>query len=272
MKKRKKQIYPHYFTIPALIVFILFYEIPLFASFVLSFTDWNLKRLLTPKFNGLDNFIYLLSDEAFITALQNTLVYAIFTTVFIVLIGLGLALLCNSKIYGRNYFRTIFYLPAVLSFIVVGIIFESLLRLDNGLVNQILRAIGLGGMEQDWLAKPKNAFAWVIIMQLWKWSGFAMAIFLAGLQGIPKDYLEAAEIDGASSWHRFRHIVLPLLAPAFTINITMNVIGGFKVFEQVKFLLVEDRATQRKCYLHTFTKPFPRAHWAVLQRWVCYCS
>lgn len=232
MKKASK-FYPNYFTIPALVIFIIFYEIPLIAGFVLSFTDWNIMRMFEPKFNGLKNFVYLFQDEYFRLAIVNTVVYAIFTTIFITLIGLGLALLLNTKLYGRNVFRTIFYLPAVLSFIVVGIMFTSLLRMDNGLVNQILRVVGLESWAIDWLGNSTTAFASVIVMQIWKWSGFAMIIFLAGLQGIPKDYIEAAEIDGASKLAQFKHIILPLLAPAFTVVLTQNIIGGFKVFEQV---------------------------------------
>ena len=106
-------------------------------------------------------------------------------------------------------------------------------RMDGGVLNQILGLLGLEHLQNDWLGNPETAMNCIIFVQIWKWSGFAMAIFLVGLQGIPKDYYEAARIDGASRWRQFKDITFPLLAPAFTVVVTMNTIGGFKVFEQV---------------------------------------
>ena len=236
MNKIEKKFYPNYLTYPAIILFVGFFGIPIVAGFIMSFTDWNINRLYEPKFNGIKNFIYLFEDEYFLLALKNTFKFAIITTFFIIVIGLGLALILNTKVFGKSLFRTVFYLPAVLSLIVVGIVFTSLLKMDQGVLNQFLTAIGLGSLAKDWLGNPNTAFNSVIIMQIWKWSGFAMAIFLAGLQGIPKEYMEAAEIDGANAWQRFKNIIFPLLAPAFTVVVTMNIIGGFKVFEQVYVL------------------------------------
>ena len=232
MDKITKKLYPNYFTYPALIIFGVFFAAPVIAAFALSFTDWNINRLFTPKFNGIKNFTYLLQDEYFLLAITNTIKFAVITCASITVIGLGLALFLDQKMYGKTFFRTLFYLPAVLSLIVVGIMFSSVLRSD-GLLNEILGFLGLHSLQNDWLGNPKTALNCVIFVQIWKWSGFAMAIFLAGLQGIPKDFYEAAKIDGASKYKSFRNITLPLLAPAFTVVITMNTIGGFKVFEQV---------------------------------------
>ncbi len=231
-----RKSYPMYFTIPALLVFGVFYEIPLIASFMLGFTDWNISRILEPQFNGIENFIYIFSDEHFLLAAQNTFKFAFFTTITIIVLGLLLALALNTAVFGKRFFRTVFYLPAVLSLIVVGIMFTSILKMDGGILNNILISLGLESWTMDWLGNATTAFNSVIIMQIWKWTGFSMAIFLAGLQSIPSDYLEAARIDGANVWHRFRYIIFPLLAPAFTIVVTTNVIGGFKVFEQVYVL------------------------------------
>ncbi|MFI3208666.1 MAG: sugar ABC transporter permease [Eubacteriales bacterium] len=236
MSKISKKAYPMYLTLPALLIFGVFYEIPLIASFILSFTDWNIKRLYEPVFLGIDNFVYIFSDDYFILAIQNTFKFAIITTVSIIILGLLLALALNTALKGKLFFRTIFYLPAVLSLIVVGIMFTSILKMNGGVLNNVLIAVGLESWTMDWLGNATTGLNSVIAMQIWKWSGFAMALFLAGLQSIPKDYLEAARIDGANAFHRFRYIVFPLLAPAFTIVVTTNTIGGFKVFEQVLVL------------------------------------
>lgn len=230
----QKKFYPNYFTFPAIIVFVIFYCFPILASFVMSFTNWNIKRISSPKFTGLKNFSRLISDDYFLLALKNTVLFAVVTTVGIVVIGLLLALLLNSAVVkGKAFFRTTFYLPAVLSLIVVGIMFRAVYKWDGGILNQILSAVGLSGLTHDWLGDSSTAMWGIIVVQIWKWSGFAMAIYLAGLQAIPKDYYEAAEIDGATVFQKFRNITLPLLAPAFTVVITQNTIGGFKVFEQV---------------------------------------
>lgn len=232
MQKKLNKLYPNYFVYPALLVFSVFFVIPVLSSFVLSFTNWHIDRIFEPKFNGISNFIYLIRDEYFLLALKNTFIFAGLTCFFKVLFGLFLALQLNKKLIGKNFTRTVFYLPAVLSFIVVGIVFSSMLRMD-GMINNILEVFGLYDLQQDWLGNPNTALYCIIISEIWKWSGFTMAIFMAGLQGISDVYYEAAQIDGASSAQQLRHITIPLLAPAFTIAITMNLIGSLKVFEQV---------------------------------------
>lgn len=229
----KKKFYPNYFTYPAVILFIIFYCIPILAGFILSFTNWHIKRLYTPEFIGIKNFIKLFKDPYFILALKNTVLFAVLTTIGIVILGLLLALILNSAVKAKAFFRTIFYLPAVLSLIVIGIMFKAVFKMDGGILNQILTSLGLAALTNDWLGDPDTAMYCVIFVQIWKWSGFAMAIYLAGLQGISEDFYEAATMDGASAWQKFKAITVPLLAPAFTVVITMNTIGGFKVFEQV---------------------------------------
>ncbi|MDO4678043.1 MAG: sugar ABC transporter permease [Eubacteriales bacterium] len=230
---KEKKFYPNYFTYPAIIVFTIFYCIPIIASFIMSFTNWNIKRISEPKFVAFKNFGRLFRDDYFLLALKNTILFAVVTTLGIVVLGLLLALLLNSAIKGKPFLRTCFYLPAVLSLIVVGIMFKAVFKLDGGILNQILTAVGLENLVRDWLGDGKTAMWAIIFVQIWKWSGFAMTIYLAGLQGISPDYYEAATIDGAGTWQKFKNITLPLLAPAFTVVITMNTIGGFKVFEQV---------------------------------------
>lgn len=235
-KKKTKTIdnlYPKYFTYPAVILFLIFYAVPVIAAFIMSFTDWNIMRLFEPKFIGIKNFLYLMKDDYFSIALKNTVKFGLVTTIFIVVIGLVLALALNSKIFGKSLFRTLFYLPSVLSLIVIGIIFTAVFKMDGGVLNNLLNSIGLGFLTKDWLGTGDTALNSIIFVQIWGWSGYAMTIYLAGISGISKDYYEAATIDGANKFQQLKNITLPLLAPAFTIVVTINVIGGFKVFEQV---------------------------------------
>lgn len=232
MNAKVKNLYPNTLTIPAMVIFIIFFAVPAVAAFVLGFTDWNIDRILAPKFNGLDNFVNIFTDEYFVLSIKNTLIFAVLTATLKVAFGLVLALALNRKLYSKNILRTLFYMPAVLSMVVIGIIFSSIFRME-GMLNNVLGFLGLARFQQDWIGGSHTALYTTIIAEIWRWSGFNMAVFLAGLQGISSDYYEAATIDGASSFQQFKNITLPLLLPAFTVNFTFNTIGGLKVFEQV---------------------------------------
>ncbi|RCX18797.1 carbohydrate ABC transporter membrane protein 1 (CUT1 family) [Anaerobacterium chartisolvens] len=230
--KAKNLLYPKYLTYPAILVFGVFFILPVAAAFILSFYDWNIDRLLTPKFIGFENFKYIFGDEYFILSARNTLVYAIITSFMKILLGLALAVVLNMQLRGRNILRTIFYLPAALSYIVVGLVFSSIFRMD-GMFNNMLAGIGLAGLQTDWLGNGTTALYCACVAEIWKWSGFTMAIFIAGLQSISSDYYESARIDGASSLQQFIKITLPLLKPAISVNVTIAIIGGLKVFDSV---------------------------------------
>ena len=231
---RKKTLLPYQksLVIPAVLIFSFFFVLPVLASFVLAFTDWNLSRFTTPVWNGLDNFLYIFTDRKFGLSVKNTFIFAIFTASLKTLLGLFVALAVNRPLKTRNLLRTVYYMPAVLSMVVVGIMFDAIFRFD-GMFNQFLGTLGLESLQQDWVGGYKTALPVVILADVWRWTGFNMAVFLAGLQSIPNDYYEAARIDGASSWQQFRRITVALLMPAFTVNIVFNTIGGLKVFEQV---------------------------------------
>lgn len=200
-----------------------------------SFTDWNIKRWDTPTFIGLKSYIEVLKDEVFITALKNTLIYAFSTALLKVIAGLGLALALCKPFKGNSTYRTIFYLPCVLSPTVIGVLFTSILSM-NGLLNNILAKLHLTGLQGEWLGQYSSAMIWIIVINTWMWAGFNMFIFISGLQAIPKDYYEAASIEGAGWWQQFFYITLPLLVPAITVNTTLNIAGGMKVFEIVYVL------------------------------------
>lgn len=235
MKKKKdlnNKMYPLYLVLPAALVFGFFYIIPVISSFVLSFTDWNITRFDSPNFLGLENFSFILSDSKFFLSSLNTIIFAIFSATLKTTLGLILALALNRQLKTKNIMRTLYYLPAVLSMVVVGIMMKSIFSVD-GVANQILEFVGLGHLQKDWIMSTSTAMGIVIFSDVWRWTGFNMAVFLAGLQGIDKTYYEAATIDGASGFKMFSNITLPLLIPSFTINVVFNVIGGLKVFDQV---------------------------------------
>ena len=234
MNKSLKRIYPLYFTYPAFFIYGLFFLLPTFASFFMAFTDWHLMKP-DIQFTGLENFKYLFTDPYFNTALRNTLIYGVLSTLLKVVCGLLLALALTKNLRSNTYLRTIFFLPDVLSYVVVGIVFHALLRY-NGVINEFLTFLGCPQLVRDWLGSTETAFACVIIMDVWKTSGFFMMVFIAGLQGIPQEYYEAAAIDGASKFQQFWNITLPLLIASMTVNITIAMIGGFRVFDQIYVL------------------------------------
>lgn len=232
MERRK---YPLYFSFPALAVFLLFFIAPTFIGIYYSFTDWNVNAD-SIRFIGLDNYKALFEEPRLGKALSNTLIFAAAVTVLQNAVGLGLALLMNEAIRMRNLFRTIFFMPYVIAPIVIGYVFRAIYHPEHGIVNEALGWIGLGSLGQDWLNDPKWALFSIIATDIWRVAGFAMVVYLAGLQFIPKDLTESASIDGASYWRRFRHIVFPLLASSFTVNVLLSVIGSMKVFEMVMVL------------------------------------
>jgi raffinose/stachyose/melibiose transport system permease protein len=238
-KKRRSlhNIYPFYFLIGALVLYVVFAIIPSFMGFYYSFTDWN-SFSSEINFVGLDNFRLIFSSSGnYLSYVKNTLIFAVTTIVLKTVLGLALALLLNSGLTRfAHVHRTIMYLPAVLPMLVVGLVFKSILNPATGLLNEFLRTIGLGALAQRWLVDVNWALPSVIAVDTWKGVGYIMVILLAGLQSIPHEYIEAAAIDGANAWKRLRHITLPLLMPAITVTTVLNVLHGVKVFDIVYVL------------------------------------
>lgn len=234
MHKLSKNRYPIKFIIPALLIFGIFFLLPTVLGFYYSFTDWDIDRK-NIHFVGLENFKYLFSRDVFMKALKNTVLFGVVTGVLKNIFGLLLALGVNKELKTQKYLRTIFYLPGVLSMIVVGIMFNSIFSM-NGMLNNFLISIGLEELTKDWLFNKATAMSCIMFLEIWKWSGFHMIIYLAGLQTIPKELIEASKVDGATKIKQFFHVTLPMLMPSITINIVISLIGGFKVFEQVYVL------------------------------------
>lgn len=224
--------YPLYFSYPALAVYFLFFLTPTIIGIYYSFTDWNVNaKAIT--FIGLDNYIELFKEPRLKTAFSNTIIFAVIVTILQNVVGLGLALVLNEALKTKNILRTIFFMPYVIAPLVIGYIFRAIYHPEHGIINVILNKIGLSALANDWLNDPSIALYSIIATDIWRVAGFSMVIYLAGLQFIPKDLTESASIDGANYWSRFRHIVFPLLAPSFTINVLLAMIGAMKVFEIV---------------------------------------
>ncbi len=215
------------FVLPAALIFALFFAYPVISSFYLSLTKWD---GLNPelKFIGLDNFVRLWTDKHFWLAFKNTFKYAFLVTVIQNALGLILALAASNKVF--RGFRVLFLIPPLLSSIALGTIWKYMYA-PKGIINSLLTGIGLEAYTQNWLGDPKLALYSLIATNVWKWAGMAMIIYLAGLQSIPDVIQEAASIDGVGAWQRFRHITFPLIAPAFTINVVLSMIGSLKVFD-----------------------------------------
>jgi multiple sugar transport system permease protein len=214
---------------PWLIGFIVFTLGPILASLYFSFTNWRI--MVDPAWIGLQNYIRIFTkDPDFYQSLKVTFTYVGLALPLHLLCGLGLSLLLNQKVFGMNVFRTVFYLPVVLSGVSVALMWMWLLNPDYGVVNTLLSKIGIVGPQ--WFWDPKWALPSVVLMNLWRVGGSAI-IYLAGLQNIPPHLYEAAEIDGAGTWSKLRHITIPMLTPTLFFQMVMELIEAFQVFTAV---------------------------------------
>ena len=235
LKLRMKGPYPYSLVLPALIVYGVLYVLPAASGFLLSFFNVKTFKISSFTFAGLENYATVLRNPYFSVAIKNTLLFSIVTTLGKVGFGLALALLVNNRFRGVNYMRTVFFLPAVLNNVAVGLVFRSMMH-PSGLINRTLTTIGLGALPQNWLTNPKIAIFSCAFVEIWKWTGYTMVILLAGLQAIDTTYYEAAELDGASRWQQFCSVTLPLIMPAFNNAVVISIVGGLKVFDIVQAL------------------------------------
>lgn len=228
---KQNKIYPTYFAFGALLLYSALYVLPSLIGVGYSFTDWSAfsDKL---QFVGLANFRRVFSpDEYYTTYLFNTLLFTFVTTIAKNILGLSLALLLTKRIRLLNFHRAAMYIPTILSALIVGMIFKSILNPEVGLLNSFLRLFGVKGPK--WLSNPSIAFWSVMGVDIWKGMGYIMTIFISGIMSISSTYYEAAEIDGAGAWQRFRSITLPMLMPTITVTTVLNIIYGLKVFDIV---------------------------------------
>lgn len=226
-----EQRYSYLFIAPAVILFTVFVLVPVAASFFLSFTKYN--ALSAPKWVGLDNYYQIIfKDPRFWKALRNTCIYVFGVVPAGISISLLLAVAIDQKIKFKNFFKSIFFMPVVTSVVAVSVIWKWLFAGEKyGLINYGLMKIGI--QPVDWLMSPSWTLPAIMIMSIWAGLGYNMILLLAGLQTIPNTFYEAAEIDGAGTWHKFWHITLPLLRPTMLFVVIMSMINSFQLFEQV---------------------------------------
>jgi raffinose/stachyose/melibiose transport system permease protein len=216
--------------IPAIALVTIFIVYPFFNGVRISFTDWD-GFSQTSNFIGFDQYVRMFSDPTTWTVVRNTLLYGIGSTILQNALGLGYALLLNSSIRMRTLTRTIIYLPVIISPLVMGYIFYLIFAFQNGALNDAFMLFGFNPVNA--LGNPSVNPYIIVLVNTYQFVGIAMIIYLAGLQGISKDYYEAANIDGASTWQQFKSITIPLLAPSITINVVLNIIGGLKLFDVI---------------------------------------
>jgi ABC-type sugar transport system permease subunit len=203
-------------------------------TFYLSMTDWD--GLSSPSFIGLRNYQKLFKDPVLYISLANNLKWIVSFITIPVVTGLGLAMALNRAIPGERFFKASFYAPMVLSFVVIGLIWSWMYNPAHGLINQLLRMMGLDNLAIGWLSE-KDVVMWaIIIVATWRQVGYVMVLYLAGLQGVDRGLVDASKVDGCNGWQTFRHVIFPLLAPVTVIVVVISVIDSLRAFDLVSVM------------------------------------
>jgi ABC-type sugar transport system permease subunit len=229
---RERRLWTVAFLFIPLLIYTLVVIVPLITSFYYSFTDYN---GFNPNFDwvGFKNYLRITTDPTFFNAIKNTGIWMIAAIVVPSGSGLAIALVLQRRIFGANFFKSLFYLPICLSLAVTGQVWIWIFHPDWGLLNLVLNSLHLSNLTDAWLADPKTALLAVIAAWCWQQVGLAMVIFLAGLTSIPSELTEAAEIDGASYWQSLRYVIIPLLSPATVVVVALAIINSLKSFDVV---------------------------------------
>lgn len=218
------------FVIPALCFYILFFWVPFLSGIFYSFTDWN---GVTANFTGFQNYIRLFQDPQIISSFGNSVFYTAAITVLQNILGLLLALLVKKNCFKNSVTRTLLFMPYIFSSLAIGYIFRFIFEPNMGALNSFLELLHLEALKQPWLSEPFLARCVIVFVTVWQCCGYTMIINVAGLQGIPVEYYEAANLDGASRWQQFKTITFPLLASATTVNIVLCLIGNLQIYNQI---------------------------------------
>ncbi|SFQ24169.1 carbohydrate ABC transporter membrane protein 1, CUT1 family [Butyrivibrio proteoclasticus] len=233
-RQRRRNLVAYSFIAPNFLGFAIFTLGPIVLALLMSFAEWDGSNKM--KFIGLSNFVEIFKDDRFLASLKNTIVYSVFTVPITLVIALGLAILLNQKIKGRNFFRTVTFFPYVASLVAVAAVWNMLFTpAKGGIVNQFLMNV-LHVEPLKWAASSSTVMLTIIMFSVWKNMGYYMVIYLAGLQGISEDLYEAASLDGANAWQKFRHITVPQLKPTTFFVTIMLTINCFKVYDIVYML------------------------------------
>jgi len=222
----RKKIIPYLLVSPYIIHFFVFIAFPVVFSVVLTFHNWN---IISPmEYIGLGNFVRLFNDQFFFRSIWNTLVFLIIHIPLQIVAALAIAQVLNQKIKFRGFFRAAYFLPVIVSGVVVTILWQQLYGFDSGLLNRLLVSMGLG--KVGWLVDPDVAMPSIAVMATWKNVGLYIVLFLVGLQTVPPHYYEAADIEGANKWQKFFKITLPTINPTIFMVFILSTIGGFSLF------------------------------------------
>jgi len=217
---------PYAMMSPYLLHLLIFTTFPVIFSIVLTFFNWNIISPL--EWNGLGNWKHVISDRLFWKSILNTLKFLAVHIPLQIVIALALAEVLNQKIRLRGFFRAAFFMPVVISGVVVTIMWQQLLGYENGIINQLLISVGLG--KVGWLTDPDVAMISIALMATWKNVGLYVILFLVGLQTVPKQYYEAADLEGASHWQKFTKITIPMINPTIFMVVVLSTLGGFSLF------------------------------------------
>lgn len=233
MYRLQKASAPYIFILPGVAFYLMVTIVPMITGFWMSFHNWSIIRPTQP-WVGLANYRKLLADPLFWTSMKNTLTYSVGVVPLQMVLALLVALLLNTGIKGKKFFRLLYYLPVITPLSIAAVIWTWMYHPNLGVFNQIVSIIGL--QPQDWLGDPNWAMFSVILVAIWSGIGYRMVVYLAALQGIPRAYYEAAAIDGAGRWDAFRYITLPLLKPTTLYILVTSVISSFQVFGLINVL------------------------------------
>ncbi|MCK8437101.1 sugar ABC transporter permease [Streptomyces sp. D2-8] len=220
------------FQLPALVLFMGLVLLPMLFALYAAFFRWGGFGMPTDYIGG-ENFSRLLQDAVFLGDLWRCLLLVVLSLALQLPFALAMAVLLNQRMRGRAVYRMLFFAPYVLSEAITGILFGMIFAPDDGFADQVLGRIGLEGLGGEWFADPSTVMATVFLVMTWKYFGFHMMLYLAGLQAVPRELTEAALIDGAGAWQRFRNVTLPLLAPTLRISVFLAVIGSIQLFDLV---------------------------------------
>ncbi len=227
--RNQKRLTPYIFIAPNVIVFTVFIFVPIIAAFYISLTQWSI--IGTPTFVGLENYLKMLQDGKFWVSFYNTAIYTVGTVPTSMALGLLVAIGLNRRMPGRTLLRSIYFVPVIISLVAAALIAAWIFNGNYGVINNALNALGLGSVQ--WLSSARWAMLSLIIATLWIRLGFNMVVYLAALQSIPVDVYQAAQVDGATRWHLFRHITWPLLSPTTFLLLILNIIYSTYVFDLI---------------------------------------
>ena len=222
------------FVVPALALYMTFYVVPMLSSLKYSVTSWN--GINEATFNGLDNFMKAFRDEKFLIALKNNIYFVLFSLFIQIPVIVFLSILVSGVRRFLDFYKTTVFMPSVLSTAIVGVIWKFIYHPDAGLVNQVLRAVGLESWALGWLGEENFAFLAILVTNAWQWTGFYIVLVLAAIFAIPKEMQEAGEIDGAVGWRKARYLTIPLIRPVILVIMLLSITGAMKAMDIVMIM------------------------------------